>query len=148
MTNQPVKTEPDRVMIVEDHPVVRMGLKQLLLIEPNLAICGEAERVDEAIAMLDDARPQVVLVDLALPGTNGIELIRHLKKNWVGVKIIVVSSYDQTIYGPIAIEAGADFYINKQEAVNQIVQTIHSILNKKPGKDADDGDGLESHWFG
>ncbi len=146
MKETSIKAEPKRVLIVEDHPVVRAGLKQLLLTEPELEVCGEAERVEEAIAMLDATRPDVALVDLALPGTNGMELIRHLKKYWVGVKIIVVSTYDESIYGPMAAEAGADCYINKHEAMDQIVKAIHAVLAKDRGNGFD---GCKTaHWFG
>lgn len=139
------KVEPRRVFIVEDHPIVRMGLKQLLALEPDLKVCGEAERVDEAIEMIGQAHPHVVLVDIALPGDNGIDLIRYIKCHWVGVKIIVVSTYPETVYGPIAIEAGADRYINKHEAMDQIIDSIHTVLDEK-GR-GNSGRPI-SHWFG
>jgi len=146
MTKTPVKAEPKRIFIVEDHPVVRMGLKQLLQMDPDFEVCGEAEQVDEAIEKIRDTHPQVVLVDLALPGTNGMELIRYIKQHWVGMKTIVVSTYDETIYGPVAAEAGADYYINKQEAVDRIVEVIHSLFDPSP-QDRD-RKTKESHWFG
>lgn len=145
MVETPVKAERKRVFIVEDHPVVRLGMRHLLL-DADFEVCGEAERVDEAIEKIKDTHPQVVLIDLALPGVNGMELIRYVKQHWVGMKVIVVSTYDETIYGPIAAEAGADFYINKHEAVDRIVEVIHSLL--KQNSEVDDKKSKESHWFG
>ena len=146
MPEVPANTEPKRVFIVEDHPIVRMGLTQLLSLESDLELCGEAERVDEAIEKLREAHPHVVLVDIGLPGANGMELIRYIKDHWVGVKIIVVSTYDETVYGSVATDAGADCYINKHEAMDQIVKAIRSVINKKPGEGFD---GCKTaHWFG
>jgi len=139
-------TEPIRVFIVDDHPLVRRGLNQLLGQEPGLSICGEAESVDDAIARIEQEQPQVVLVDLALPGKNGMELIKHIKKYWVGIKVIVVSTYDETVYGPLATECGADCYINKHEAMDEIVKAIHAATAPPP--ETPGNTKKVSHWFG
>lgn len=144
---QPNTHTPIRVFIVDDHPVVRLGLTQLLEQDPGIEVCGEAEQVKEAIQKLDKARPDVAIVDLALPDTNGIDLIKHLKCHWIGVKIIVVSTYPETAYGPLAMEAGADVYINKHEAMDQILQAIHAVC-VTPSEVNDEPKQEESHWFG
>ena len=102
--------------------------------------------VDEAIKRIEQLNPQVVLVDLALPGVNGMELIKRIRKNWLGIKVIVVSTYDQAVYGPLAKECGADCYINKHEAMDQIVQAIHATVDQQtnPAPVAK----KISHWFG
>lgn len=138
---------PIRVFIVDDHPVVRLGLRQLLAQDPDIEVCGEAEQVKEAIDKLDKARPDVAIVDLALPDANGIDLIKHLKRHWIGVKIIVVSSHLETVYGPPAMEAGANVYINKHEAMDQILQAIHAVYAPTP-EDENGPKQKESHWFG
>ena len=144
---QPSAHEPIRVFIVDDHPVVRLGLRQLLTQDPDIEVCGEAETVCEAIDKLDKLRPDVAIVDLALPDANGIDLIKHIKSHWIGVKIIVVSTYPETTYGQLAIQAGADVYINKHEAMDQILQAIHAVYAAKPN-DANGSGEKESHWFG
>lgn len=146
MTEQSIQSETKRIFIVDDHPLVRTGLKQLLGQEPGLAICGEAETVDQAITLIEQQRPQVVLVDLALPGVNGMELIKHIKKHWLGMKVIVVSTYDETVYGPLAAKFGADCYINKHEAMDEIVKAIHAVTSQVPNQPRD-GKKV-SHWFG
>jgi DNA-binding NarL/FixJ family response regulator len=145
---EPDTQTPIRVFIVDDHPVVRLGLTQLLGQDPGIEVCGEAEQVKEAIEKLDKARPDVAIVDLALPDANGIDLIRHLKHYWIGVKIIVVSTYPETVYGSLAKQAGADVYINKHEAMDEILEAIHSLCDTPPDDEDDEPKSEESHWFG
>ena len=144
---QPDTHTPIRVFIVDDHPVVRLGLTHLLGQDPGIEVCGEAEQVKEAVEKLDKARPDVAIVDLALPDTSGIDLIKHLKRHWIGVKIIVVSTYPETAYGPLALEAGANIYINKHEAMDEILQAIHAVCAAPPDEN-DEPKQEESHWFG
>lgn len=145
-SDKQAQSEPTRVFIVEDHPLVRSALKQLLEQDVGLMPCGEAETVDQAKAMIEEHQPHVVLVDLALPGVNGMELIKHIKKHWLGMKVIVVSTYDETVYGPLAMECGADCYINKHEAMDEIVKAIHAVM--LPGPDQNNYGRKISHWFG
>lgn len=144
---EPDTQTPIRVFIVDDHPVVRLGLTQLIGQDPEIEVCGEAEKVKEAIEKLDKARPDVAIVDLALPDANGIDLIKHLKRHWIGVKIIVVSTYPETVYGTLAREAGADAYINKHEAMDEILEAIHTVC-EAPSDEGDKPKQEESHWFG
>lgn len=139
-------TEPKRVFIVDDHPLVRSGLNQLIAQDPTLTVCGEAETVDDAIVEIEKQNPHVVLVDLSLPGKNGMELIKQVKRHWLGMKVIVVSTYDETIYGPLATECGADCYINKHEAMDEIVKAIHAACDHESGPIINGS--KTSHWFG
>lgn len=147
VTNKTNGPKPIRVFIVDDHPVVRLGLRQLISQEAGIEICGEAETVKEAIDKLDDVRPDVAIVDLALPDTNGIDFIKHLKRHWVGVRIIVVSTYPESAYGSLARAAGADVYINKHEAMDLIIQAIRTVSADEPHQ-AENPEQSESHWFG
>ena len=119
---------PIKVFIVEDHPVVRHGLEQLISAESDLRVCGEAEGADEAFERIDAARPDIVLIDLALKNGNGMELIHRISSTWVGLKMIVVSSYDASAYAPSVLRAGAMGYINKHEAIDQIITAIRCVL--------------------
>lgn len=135
------------VFIVDDHPLVRHGIKQLLHTEPGMEVCGEAERVDEAIRKLAFVNPHAVLVDLDLPEISGIELIRFIKLHRVEMKTIVISTFDQCVYGSIAAEAGADHYINKHRAMEEIILAIHEVV--EPGPVGKAGFSREApHWFG
>ena len=138
MTPPPTHAEHYRVFLVEDHPVVRLGLRQIIGFAPGLEVCGEAETVDDAMQQIDELRPQVVLVDLMLPGRSGMDLVRYIKRHWLGIKVIVVSTHDERLYGPAARQAGADCYINKHEAMDQIVQAIRSVTRSHAGPTDDD----------
>lgn len=146
MTPANEQTEPTRVFVVEDHPLVRSGLKQLIEQDEALTYCGEAETVDQAKPLIETQKPNIVLVDLALPGVNGMELIKYIKKHWLGMRVIVVSTYDETVYAPLAIDCGADCYINKHEAIDEIIKAIHAVMSADPNQK--NGGRKISHWFG
>jgi len=146
MTPVKQQAEPTRVFVVEDHPLVRSGLKQLVQQDAELLYCGEAETVEQAKPLIEAHQPHVVLVDLALPGVNGLELIKHIRKHWLGMKVIVLSTYDDAVYAPLARECGADCYINKQKAMDEIIKAIHDVMSAEPGQD--NCGKKVSHWFG
>ncbi len=138
---------PSQVFIVEDHPIVRHGLKQLIETQPDLKVCGEAERVSEATKGLEAVKPDIVLIDLALKDGDGMDLIRQVKQHWIDVRMIVVSTYDAATYAPMALKAGAMGYVNKHEAIDQIIDAIRQVLDGKVFV----GEGVDeevSHWFG
>ena len=116
------------VFIVEDHPIVRLGLEQLITAESDMQVCGEADTVREAFDYVNAIVPDVVLVDLALKDGTGMDLIRRIASHWVGIKMIVVSTYDAGAYAPDALRAGAVGYVNKHEANDQIVDAIRCVL--------------------
>ena len=87
-----------RIMIVDDHPIVRLGLAQLINREPDLEVCGEAEGVVEALRKMDESRPDVVIIDISLDGEDGIELIEHAKARWAELKILVSSAHDERTF--------------------------------------------------
>lgn len=135
-----------KVFIVDDHPIVRLGLKQLLQTDPQLRVCGEAEGIEDAMTQLDQARPDVMLVDLAMNDESGLDLIRRVHEHWVGIRIIVVSSFDAVTTAPLAFEAGAVGYVNKHEALDHILNAVHCVLCGKRFL-ADDAQE-PCHWFG
>lgn len=120
-----------QVLIIEDHPIVRQGLRQLIETEPDFTVCGEAESVGEALDAIERCKPDVTLVDLDLKNSDGMDLIRQITAQWIGFRIIVVSTHLAAIYGPMALSAGAMDYVSKHEAVDQIIEAIHCVMDGK-----------------
>ncbi len=116
------------IMVVDDHPVVRRGLADLIRDDHDLAIGGEAATGEEALEIIDRVRPDLVLVDISLPDMTGIELMRRLKKLKHPPRILVVSMYDESLYADRAIQAGAMGYINKAESPESLVDAIRTVL--------------------
>ena len=117
-----------RVLIVDDHPLMRQGLAQLVNQQPDLAICGEAEDAPQALRQASDLKPDVVIVDLSLKGSDGIELIKSLHLQYDQLPILVLSMHDEAIYAERALKAGAWGYIMKQEATNQVLDALRRGL--------------------
>jgi len=125
MTTNRKKT---RVLIVDDHPIVRKGLAGLIREEPDLEVCGEAADATEALALVEKLAPDLVLVDLSLKSGHGIELIKQVKSVRPGIRMLVSSMHDESLYAERALRAGAMGYVNKQEATESIVEAIRRVL--------------------
>ncbi|MGH8137613.1 MAG: response regulator [Steroidobacteraceae bacterium] len=119
---------PVRVLIVDDHPLVREGLIARISAQPDLEVCGEASDVDQALSLVGITRPALMIVDLALKGGNGLDLIKKVKARDVSPKILVVSAYEEEIFAERALRAGAQGYINKQELQGSIIDAIRTLL--------------------
>jgi DNA-binding NarL/FixJ family response regulator len=117
-----------RVLIVDDHPLMRQGLAQLINQQPDLVVCGEAEDVPQALRQTSELKPDVVIVDLSLRGSDGIELIKRLHLQCAQLPILVLSMHDEAIYAERALKAGAWGYIMKQEATNQVLNALRRVL--------------------
>jgi DNA-binding NarL/FixJ family response regulator len=117
-----------RVLIVDDHPLMRQGLTQLINQQPDLVVCGEAEDVPEALRQTSELKPDVVIVDLSLRGSDGIQLIRSLHLQYSQLPVLVLSMHDEAIHAERALKAGAWGYVMKQEATNQVLSAVRSVL--------------------
>ncbi len=117
-----------QVFIVEDHPVFRKGLAQILNREDDLRVCGAVDNAEEALPMILQQKPAVALVDLSLPGKNGLDLIRELRAVNREVKVLVISMHDEALYADRVLRAGGDGYIMKEEDPEEIVHAIHDVL--------------------
>jgi DNA-binding NarL/FixJ family response regulator len=119
------------ILIVDDHPVVREGLAMQIATEPDLAICGEAEDMVDALRVLESARPDVAVIDISLKNSSGIDLIRRIKDRYDGVHILVWSMYPENLYAERALRAGAQGYLNKAQPTNQVLEAIRAVLAGK-----------------
>lgn len=117
-----------RIFLVEDHPVFRDGLAKLLNAEPDLTVCGEAGDARQAFKSIRKLKPELALVDLALPGKSGLELIKEIRAQKLVIKLLVVSMFDEALYAQRVLRAGGDGYIMKQEDPQEIVSAIRDVL--------------------
>ena len=122
---------PARVLLVDDHPIVRFGLAQLIEDEPDMAVCGQATDAGEAMKMIPELDPDLIVVDITLDGTNGIELIKQIKAQRESAKMLVASMHDETLFAERALRAGAKGYVNKHEATTELVHAIRRVLKGK-----------------
>lgn len=119
--------QPIRILIVDDHPIVRQGLHSLLSNHPDLQIVAEAEQAQQALAIARQDPPDVVLLDIRLPGVNGIEAARQLYRECPQTRIIMLTSYDDDEYLVGALEAGARAYLLKSVSDETLVWTIRAV---------------------
>lgn len=119
------------VLIVDDHELLRAGLRMVLSTESDLRVCGEASDLAEAKRLFRQFNPDVILVDLKLRDGNGIDLIKHVKTQRPGTRVLVCSMHDEKLYGERVLRAGANGYVNKQDAASVIVRAIRHVLSGK-----------------
>ncbi len=117
-----------RVLIVDDHPIVRQGLRQLIDQEEDLKVCGEAADVREAHAALQQTQPNVVVLDLSLRGSNGIDLIKDIRSKYGQLPVLVFSMHDESIYAERLLSAGANGYIMKEATADQLLAALRQVL--------------------
>ena len=117
-----------RVFIVDDHPLVREGLTNLINEQDDLIVCGEAEDSAEAITGLGTARPDVALIDISLKNESGLELIKNLGVQFPRVALIVLSMHDEALYAERALRAGARGYVMKRETTKSVLASIRQVL--------------------
>ena len=118
-----------RVLIVDDHPIVRQGLRRLIDKEEDLPVCGEAETVRDARAAIKELTPDVIIVDISLKQGDGIELVRDVRAHYPNLPILVLSMHDETIYAERMLTAGANGYIMKQAASEQFLVSLRRVLD-------------------
>jgi DNA-binding NarL/FixJ family response regulator len=119
---------PGLVLIVDDHPIMRHGLRELLSHEMDLAVCGEAEDSSAALRLIESLKPDVVLVDISLKDGNGIDLIKRIRAQYPALRTLVASMHDEHLYAERALEAGALGYVSKQEPVERVVEALRAVL--------------------
>jgi DNA-binding NarL/FixJ family response regulator len=121
-----------RIVIVDDHPLFRKGLEELIHSEGSFAVCGEAGNASEGIDVIRQLGPDLAIVDLSLPGANGIELIKNVRAEFPKLPILVLSMHDESLYALRALRAGAEGYVMKHEAMANVIQAIREVFNGRP----------------
>ena len=120
-----------RILIVDDHPLVRTGFAQLIGDCPDLEVCCEAADMAEALRLIDNSSPDLAIIDLSLAGGSGLDLIERIKSRNPDILMLVASMHDETLYAERVLAAGARGYINKQEAQENIIRAIRQVLAGK-----------------
>jgi len=117
------------ILIVDDHPMVQHGLRDLLSDEPDLAVVGAVATAREALAFVDRQSVDLLIVDISLQGTDGLELVKQLRAREDDVTILVSSMYDETLYAERCLRAGANGYVGKDAPTEQVVQAVRRVLD-------------------
>jgi DNA-binding NarL/FixJ family response regulator len=117
-----------RILVVDDHPIARHGLAQLVAQESDIEVCGDVDSVADALREADSLRPDLVVADIALKDSRGMELITQLREHHRGTKMLVWSTFDEMFFAERVLRAGAMGYINKQESVERIIEAIRRVL--------------------
>jgi len=124
----PALSGKTRVLVVDDHPIVRQGLSQLINREPDLVVCGEAEDARTALDAIAPLKPDILIVDVSLDGPDGVELLKTIRSRDSKLPVLILSMHDESLYAERALRAGANGYIMKQEATERVLIAIRQIL--------------------
>ena len=124
----PVETGKRRIFVVDDHPIVRQGLAQLINNEPDLIVCGQGEDAYRALRAIKQAHPDLALVDVSLKDSDGIELLKELRSAVPDLPVLILSMHDESLYAERALRAGARGYIMKQEAPQTLLSAVRKVL--------------------
>lgn len=119
------------ILIVDDHPMMRDGLAALITAQPDLAVCAQAADAREALQAIESLRPDLVLMDISLPGKSGLEAIKDIQSLAPGLATLVLSMHDESLYAERVLRAGARGYVMKQEGGKRIMDGIRAVLEGK-----------------
>jgi DNA-binding NarL/FixJ family response regulator len=120
-----------KIFLVDDHPLVREWLTNLINQQSDLLVCGESESAPAALSAIGAAQPDLAIVDISLKSSSGVELIKNLKELHPGVPLLVLSMHDESLYAERVLRAGARGYINKRETAQKVVEAIRRVLKGK-----------------
>src|SRR6201987_1743893 len=130
---RPAPAKAKRIVIVDDHPLFRKGLEQLInSSDDGFRICGEANDAAEGMSRIRELKPDLAIVDLSLPGANGIELIKNIRAEFQKLPVLILSMHDESLYALRALRAGAQGYVMKQEALENVMSAICEVLAGRP----------------
>jgi DNA-binding NarL/FixJ family response regulator len=118
-----------RILLVEDHAVVRLGVSQLINRQPDMEVCGEEEDASRAMTAIASLKPDLVIADISLKDSSGLELMRNIKAQYPKLSVLVFSIHDESVYGEIAFRAGALGYLMKGEPVEKVLTAVRKVLS-------------------
>ena len=118
-----------KILVVDDHPVFRYGLAQLINREIELTLCGEADNAAGAMKMIRDIKPDLVIVDIGLEDSSGLELTKDIVAFNKDIPVLIVSMYDENLYAERALRHGARGYVMKQETFETVITAVRRILD-------------------
>jgi DNA-binding NarL/FixJ family response regulator len=125
----PPQPSPKRLLILDDHPMMREGLSQLINHSLGLTVCGEAGSGREALDLIGKLKPDLVLADISLPDTNGLDMVKNIRAMFPGTSVLVISMHDESMYAERVLRAGGRGYIMKQEGGRKILEAIQRVLS-------------------
>ena len=120
-----------RILVVDDHPILREGLLQSINRQPDMVVCGEAEDACQALGAVGRLKPDLVLVDISMPGRSGLELLKDIQTMHPGLPVLVLSMHDESLYAERVLRAGARGYIMKHERPKKLLEAIRYVLSGK-----------------
>ncbi len=123
-----VPQEKSRIYIVDDHAMFRDGLRQMINLEPDLCVCGDAAEASAALAELRELQPDLVIADISLAGSSGIDLVKSIKRDFEDLPVLVVSMHDESLYGERSLRAGAMGYVMKSEPARTVLAALRKVL--------------------
>lgn len=121
------KTKPVRIVIVDDHEFLRNGLRMRLARKAGLEVAGEAGNASEALGIIRETHPDLVVLDLGLPDRNGIEVATEIRATWPGIKIIVLTGDSKDAAAHEAIRAGVDGFVRKEDSADELLRAISVV---------------------
>jgi DNA-binding NarL/FixJ family response regulator len=134
-----------RILVVDDHPMVRDGLSALIDDQPDMMVCARCATMAEAMAQIRSSRPDMAIVDISLQDSHGIDIVRRIRAFDDSIKILVFSMYDPTLYAEVAFQMGATSYLHKQEAQTSTISAIRQTLEgRRFCSKHNGGDGAET----
>jgi DNA-binding NarL/FixJ family response regulator len=151
MTGTATQMDVRRVLIVDDHPVVRQGIKLMINAQPDLTVCGEAHSEQEARRLVRELMPDAMVVDLSLDQGDGFNVVRDVNAHFPAIRVLVLSMHDEAVYAERLLAQGASGYIMKQAATEQLITALRMVLRGErfiseslrtslAARDAEDGD--------
>ncbi len=125
------ETKQARILIVDDHPIMRDGLTARISNEPDLTVCGEAEDADTALQLVQELSPDLVIIDISLKSGHGLDLAKRIRDRHPKTKMLVNSMYDESVYAERSLQVGAMGYLSKHTARGSLIDAIHTVLQGK-----------------
>ena len=126
---QVAATTKKKVLVVDDHPLIRQGLAMLINQQRDLEVCGEAEEAHEALRSIAQTKPDIMILDISLKGPDGLELLKTIRATEPDLPVLVLSMHDEAIYAERALRCRANGYIMKQEATEKVLVALRRILS-------------------